>query len=407
MWLGDKMKKVLFIVRDMRFGGVQKSLLSFLQCLTASEYKNMYEIHLLVLDPTGKMLDQIPPQIRVIKPSGPTRWMASRMNKELLTKYCSVLGIIGEIRWLLKKKLRLFPKQFNTEQKVWFNWRNLIPEHNETYDIVVSYQDGESNYYAIDKVKAKEKILWLHIDYQKPGYDPAFDLRYYEACDAVITVSDNCRKCFLDVFPQFEGKTHVLENITSSDYVLVQGNNGRALEYEQSKGTKILSVGRLNVQKGFDIAIEAAKKLRNAGREFLWLIVGEGPERERLQQQIDTNNLSACFKMIGVRENPYAYMNACDLVVMSSRYEGKPIVLDEVKIFCKPIVSTCYPTVNASLEHGKNGWIVDITPEALCEGIMHMIDDKNLRGDIVAYLETQPKGNIQELQHYVQVMLER
>ena len=406
MWLGDRMKKVLFIVRDMRLGGVQKSLLSFLQCLGASEQINEYEIHLLVLDPRGELLKQIPSKTKVIYPPKLVRWMSSRLNKELLTQYCSALGIIGEIRWLLKKKLRLFPKQLNTEQKVWFNWRNLIPKHNETYDIVVSYQDGESNYYAIDKVEAKRKVLWLHSDYQKQRYDPAFDLQYYDSCDAVITVSENCRKCFLEEFPQFEGKTYVLENITSADYVLDMGNKPMKLEYNQSTGTKILSVGRLNWQKGFDIAIGAAKFLRNAGANFLWLVVGEGSERESLQQQIDDSGLSEYFKLVGARNNPYVYMKACDILVQPSRIEGKSIVLDEAKIFCKPIVSTNYSTVSDSLEHGKSGWIVDMTPEALCEGILRVTGDEILREELISYLKNQPKGNVQELQRYIQLMLE-
>ena len=400
------MKKILFIVRDMRFGGVQKSLLSFFQSFAASEYKDLYEIHLLVLDPRGKLLDQIPKQIKIIHPPKLIRWMSSRLNKELLRKHFSARGIIGELRWLVKNKLQLLPKQLNTEQKVWFNWRSLIPKHDEPYDIVVSYQDGESNYYAIDKVEAKRKILWLHSDYQKQHYDPDFDRQYYSACDTIITVSQDCRKCFLEVFPHTEEKTYVLENITSSDYVLKMGNKPTELEYSHSMATKILSVGRLHPQKGFDIAISAAKKMRDAGASFLWLVVGEGAERESLQHQIDKNGLSEYFKLVGARNNPYAYMKACDILVQPSRVEGKSIVLDEAKIFCKPIVSTNYSTVCASLEHGKSGWIVDTTPEALCEGILRVIDDEKLRKDMIAYLETQPKGNVQELQRYIQVMLE-
>jgi len=401
-----KMKKVLFIVRDMKLGGVQKSILSFLQCFAGSEYQNQYEIHLLVLEPKGELLSQVPQQIRRIQPGNLLRWMSSKMNKNLFTKFWSVRGFCGELRWLVQKKLHILPKQLNIEQKVWFSWKDSIPEHDEVYDIVVSYQDGESNYYAMDKVVAKKKVLWLHIDYQKPGYDPVFDQRYYEACDAVVTVSENCRKCFLQVFPQFEDKTYVLENITSADQILNQGNEPMELEYGQCTSTKILSVGRLNSQKGFDIAIDAAKLLRDTGVDFLWLVVGEGFERENLQKQIDLNGISDCFKLVGSRENPYAYMKACDILVQSSRYEGKPIVLDEAKIFCKPIVSTNYSTVNASIEHGKSGWIVDMTPQALCEGILRIMEDEKLRDALTGYLETQPKGNIQELKRYIQVMLE-
>ena len=282
----------------------------------------------------------------------------------------------------------------------------MLPEHEEEYDVVVSYQDGESGYYAIDRVRAKKKILWLHSDYQKQGYDPAFDERFYKTCNAIVTVSEKCRSCFLREFPHFEDKTYILENITSSEGVLSRGNAAEVLEYGQYPMTKILSVGRLNWQKGFDIAIDAAKLLQETGVDFLWLVVGDGSEREQLQRQIEENGVSGCFKLIGAKENPYPYMKACDILVQPSRIEGRSIVLDEAKIFCKPIVATNYSTVKDSIEHGKSGWIVDMTPQALSEGILHMMQDDKLRDELVRYLEVQPKGNVQELRRYIQIMLE-
>lgn len=400
------MKKVLFVVRDMRLGGVPKSLLSFLQCFVGSKYAAQYDLHLLVLDPRGELLSQVPSQVKVIYPSKPVRWMSSRLNMDLLKKYYLIPGIIGEIRWIVKKKLHMLPKHLNTEQKVWFHWCSLVPDHDEIYDIVVSYQDGESNYYAMDKVKAAKKVLWLHSDYQKQGYDAAFDKQFYEDCDAVVTISEKCRSCFLQEFPLFEEKTYLLENITSAESVMCQGNVQAALEYDSGLATKILSVGRLNWQKGFDIAIDAAKLLREAGADFLWLIVGDGSERDSLEKQIVDNSVSECFRLIGARENPYPYMKACDILVQPSRVEGKSIVLDEAKVFCKPIIATNYSTVKDSIEHGKNGWIVDMTPQALSEGILHLIHNKSLRDGLTNYLKAQPKGNIQELQHYIQIMFE-
>ena len=401
------MKKILLIVRDMRIGGVPQSLLSFLQCFVCTEYIEQYEVHLLVLDLRGELMHQIPRQIWMIQPSRTLRWMSSRMNKDLLQKYFSVRGIIGEASWLVKKKLGMLPKHFNIAQKVWLNWQKLVPGLDEIYDVVVSYQDGESNYYAMDKVNAQKKVLWVHSDYQERGYDPAFDKRFYEGCDAIVTISEKCRRSIEQAFPELANKIHVLENITSSERILSRADEAAAPEYEQSAALKLLSVGRLNWQKGFDIAIDAAKMLRENGEDFLWLIVGEGSEREKLQQQIDANGVSECFKLIGARENPYSYMKACDILVQSSRIEGKSIVLDEAKIFCKPIIATNYTTVKDSIEHGTSGWVVDMTPQALCDGITRMMHDQALQNRLCSYLENQPKGNIKELQRYIQIVLEQ
>lgn len=399
------MKKVLFILHSMRIGGIQKSLVSFLQCLVESEYAEQYELHILIQDPAGMFLSQIPPQIKKISAPKTMRWMGSKFDGKLFRDCFSLGGILGEASWIVRKRFGLFPEKLNGQQKLWLNWERLIPENEETYDVVVSYQDGASNYYAIDKVKASRKILWVHSEYQKLKYNPEFDRRYFEKCDAIVTISEKCRNCIAREFPQLSDKIHVLENITSPDFVLARGREGVAPDYEDSTAVRLLSVGRLDHAKGFDIAVEAAKLLREAGVEYIWLIVGDGPEHERLRQQIDHYGLAEHFRLLGAKENPYTYMKACDILVQPSRFEGKSIVLDEVKVFCKPIISTNYTTVYDAIEHGRNGWIVDMTPQALCEGIVHLIRDAELRAEFSCYLERQPKGNVKELEKYIQVML--
>lgn len=64
-----------------------------------------------------------------------------------------------------------------------------------------------------------------------------------------------------------------------------------------------------------------------------------------MEKQINENGLDEIVKLIGLRANPYPYIKNADIFVMTSRYEGKSIALDEAKILCKPIVVTKYPTV--------------------------------------------------------------
>ena len=168
---------------------------------------------------------------------------------------------------------------------------------------------------------------------------------------------------------------------------------------------KLLTVGRLHPQKGIDLAVEAARILREKGVEFLWLVAGDGSERPKLQRKIDQYGLGDYFRLIGSRSNPYAYMRACDILVQPSRVEGKSIVLDEAKILCKPIVSTSYTTVGDAIEHGVTGWITEMNGEALAEGIARMIRDHELRSSLSAQLQHLPKGNDAELKRYVQLML--
>jgi len=333
------------------------------------------------------------------------RWMGSALKPDLILKHPSLRGMIGELGWIIRKKLRLFPKGLNTEQKLWACWHRLLPEQSGEYDVAVSYLDGVTNYYIMDKVRAAKKVLWYHSDYQKQGYAPWFDRRTLEDCSRIITISDTCRDCLLREFPQLKDKIDVVENITSAEQLRCWSLQGECPEYDGAQGVKLLTVGRLHPQKGIDIAIEAARVLKEKGFAFRWLVAGDGAQRESLQQLIDRYQLNDQFILMGARSNPYAYMRGCDILVQPSRVEGKSIVLDEAKILCKPIVSTNYTTVGDAIEHGVTGWITEMNGEALAEGVIRMAQDHQLREKLIDHLQSLPKGNDAELKRYIDFML--
>lgn len=399
------MKKILIVIHDLQIGGAQKGLVNFLRCFHDAGKTDAYDIRLLVLKPDGALSSSIPGTIKQVMPSHVMQWFSSHLHPNLLWKCFSIRGILGEIWWLIGRQFHLFSESLSRSQKMWECWKTFLPEDSEVYDVAVSYMDGGPSYYVMDKVKAKKKILWVHSEYQKQGYLPEYDRAYYESCDGIVTISERCRQCILKEFPQLAEKVHVLENITSFDHVLKKSREKLSTEFP-SEGLKILSVGRLHEQKGFDMAIEAAALLKNANIPFTWLVAGEGSEREKLQRMIDDLGLSECFVLVGARENPYVYMRECTILVQPSRVEGKSIVLDEAKILCKPIVATNYTTVWDSIDHGVTGWIVEMTPEGIAGGIIKLWKDDVLRSMLVENLSVCAKGNEEELNRYINIMFE-
>lgn len=398
------MKKILILIHDMNIGGAQKSLLSFCQTLASSTECENYEVHLMPISPSGAFMSQIPAQIQIRKPPAELRWLGSHFSIKLLKKHFSIRSLCGEVLWLARKRLGILPPQLSIQQALWESWKNFIPELDETYDVAVSYMDGVPNYFVMDKVRARKKVLWVHSEYQKQGYDAAYDANYFGKCDGIITISENCRNCILAEFPEHAEKTYVLENITSGVNVVKRSMEYASDEFSGVEGWKLLSVGRLNPQKGFDLAIDAAKSLRDSEIDFLWLIVGEGTERQLLQGMIEERDLSEYVRLIGARDNPYVYMSECDLLIQPSRVEGKSIVLDEAKILCKPIVATNYTTVRDSIEHGKTGWIVEMDPEAIAAGIRKLCENTALREQLCDCLNHLSKGNEAELKKYIEIM---
>lgn len=398
------MKKILIVIHNMGIGGAQKSLLSFLQCLAAEKRRQEYDIHVMPLDPTGEFLAQVPECFTVKLPENVLRWMGTAMNRDLLLKHFSLRGLVGKCVWLLRKRLGKFPNGLNTPQRIWYSWKTMIPSCEEQYDVAIAYMDGTPAYYVMDKVRAKKKVLWVHNDYEKVLYDVVFDEPYYDRSDVVVTISQECSDALVRMHGAQKEKICILENITSPAQVLEKSREGHCTEFDGDVGLRLLTVGRLHTQKGIDMAVEAAKRLKSAGMKYTWLVVGEGGERRLLEDMIQTADVADCFHLVGARNNPYSYMRECDILVQSSRYEGKSIVLDEAKILCKPIVVTDYSTVHDAIVHGETGWIVSMSGEAIAEGIQHLNAHPEHLHKIVVNLQQLPKGNEPLVGDYIKTM---
>ena len=122
------------------------------------------------------------------------------------------------------------------------------------------------------------------------------------------------------------------------------------------------------------------------------------------QAQIDAKALKDVVFLHGTRDNPYAYMKGCDVLVQSSRYEGKSVVLDEAKMLCTPIVATAYPTVGDQVQDGLEGIVIPMTAEGIADGVQRMLEDASLRGEITAYLAAHEYGNQQEVAKYMALL---
>ena len=82
--------------------------------------------------------------------------------------------------------------------------------------------------------------------------------------------------------------------------------------------------------------------------------------------------------MLGMKKNPYKYMNAADIYVQCSRYEGFSTTIREAKMLCKPIVATDCQGINDQIENGINGTLVGMNAESICQGILKLANNKKI-----------------------------
>jgi len=145
------------------------------------------------------------------------------------------------------------------------------------------------------------------------------------------------------------------------------------------KDNIILAVGRLHSVKQFDLLISIYAKLKT---DYKLYIVGDGPEKEKLQNLIKNLNLENKIFLEGQKKNVYEYYKRAKIFVLTSKHEAFPNVLLEALYFGCAIVSfDCDYGPRAILENSKNGFLVKNNDEFM-EKVKSLIADDNLQTNI-------------------------
>lgn len=149
----------------------------------------------------------------------------------------------------------------------------------------------------------------------------------------------------------------------------------------------ILAVGRLDHIKGFSVLIDACKKYKDSGGKFDCIIIGNGPLKDQLQNQIDNNNLSNYVKLVGVmpQEKIKEYLSRATLFVLPSvvtdkgDMDGIPVALMEAMAVGVPVISTTVSGIPELIHNESNGLVVSPNDSsALADAIDKLINDTNL-----------------------------
>ena len=135
-------------------------------------------------------------------------------------------------------------------------------------------------------------------------------------------------------------------------------------------------VCELRAQKALEVLFEAAARLRGELPALKVLVAGDGPERERLEAEVERLGLEGTVLLLGIRRDVPALLDALDVAVLSSDYEGSPLSVMEYMAAGKPIVSTCVGGVPELLEDGRDAVLVEPRdPEAFAEAIGRLLRD--------------------------------
>ncbi|MCY9692629.1 glycosyltransferase [Paenibacillus alginolyticus] len=383
-------KSVLFVMNNLNCGGAEKALISLLDTIDYSKY----DVDLFLMKHEGLFLSKIPNNVNLLEEPNEYKYFDMSIKLALLDCLKNGRLDIAISRLLAGIIIKTEKNRVRCEQRVWMYISKSLKNINKKYDIAVGYLEKTPIYFCVDKVDANTKIGFIHNDYDQLGMDPLLDQPYFERLENIVTVSEECGKILRNRFPMYNDKVKVMYNIVSPSTI-----NKMSLEQgiTWDEGVKIVSVGRLNKQKNFELAVETCKELVKNGYSVKWYIIGEGEEREELERIIGENNLQETFILLGIKENPYPYIKEADIYVQPSRFEGKSIAIDEAKILHKPIVVTNFSTAKDQITNHDNGLIVEMNSKSLYEGIASLINNEALREHFTCQLSNEQLGTESEI----------
>lgn len=139
------------------------------------------------------------------------------------------------------------------------------------------------------------------------------------------------------------------------------------------KVSTFVSVGRFSPEKNQSRLIRAFALVHAARPDTRLLLIGSGPLEKKLRSLVSDLRLEEAVQFTGQLPNPYILMEAADCFVLSSDYEGQPMVILEAKMLGLPIVTTAFGSVRSAVPEGT-GKVVDLTDEALAEGMIEFLD---------------------------------
>lgn len=395
-------QNIVFVIPSLDAGGAEKSLVNLLNTIDYS----LYNVDLVLLHKKGIFLGMLPKEVEVLD----LNFNYITFSKELIASCFTYLKqgkfnlIFSRILFFVKNKF--IKNKAVAEQKSWQNIKKAIEVLPKKYDAAIGFLEKSSLYFAVDKIDAKVKIGWIHTTYSNSGMMPEFDLDYFKKCNAVIAVSHDCELDLQNNFPEVKNKFKTIYNIVSTAVIYNLSNEKNEDVHFINSENSIVTVARLSLEKGIDLAVATSKILSEKNINFKWFVIGDGPERENLEFKINAHNLQKHFYLIGLKQNPYPYLKSCKIYVQPSQYEGKSMAIEEAKILCKPVIVTNFLTAKDQINTGINGIISEMNAESLAREIINVLQNAALQEKLQQNLSKEKLGTEDEINKLYEIINE-
>jgi glycosyltransferase involved in cell wall biosynthesis len=257
------------------------------------------------------------------------------------------------------------------------------------YAAAVSYAQWIPPSLWVKKIKAKKRIQWCHVDLATIGLRfPLQEPKGRKGIDVFVAVSKAAADSIVALDKNLRHKTLTIHNCVNEETIRKKAKEPQNQIIPHGNMLNLVTVGRLAHEKGIDRAIQVHRKLHEDGFRFHWYFIGDGALKEELQEMARNAGLENYIHFLGLKKNPYPYIQDSDIFVLCSRSESWGLVVSEAMILHKPIVSTKLDGVCEQIRSGENGLIVPNNEEGLYAGIKSLIQNTTMRNQFSKALES-------------------
>ena len=325
-------KDLLFADKDLRIGGIESAQVNLINHIDF----NKYNVTLILEEKRGELLKKIDSRV-IVK-----ELKVSNNRNTIIRK---IINVIRKILFSI------------------FNYNN--------YDFSCCYTTYSFSSNKIAKLASKNSSFYVHSDYKyiypdEKDFREFFDSRKVYEYKNIIFVSNEARDSFIKIYKELKDKTIVLNNFV--DIERIKELSKKDIDIERKKGkTLFVFVGRLDdSSKKLKKAINLTNKIKDIE---LW-IIGDGPDRKMYEEYANDNNR---IKFFGKKENPYPYMNKADYIILTSDYEGFPVIYLEALVLEKQIITTI-KTSDESINIEKHAYIISKDEKTMVEEVKDILD---------------------------------
>lgn len=382
------MKKILIVCDSLRMGGIQKSLINFLNHIDTSKYN----VDLFLFSKINDFEHNINPNIKIKSARGLLK-IANYTNE-----YAKRKGII----FLIIRKIIAFLCLIFTSNFI-YSLLFLFQKKIGDYDIAISYSNNVSNKsiyfgsnkFILEKVNSKIKISYVHIDY---------DLIYskfinseYQKFDYIWFVSNYIKDEFLKYNKYLEKKCFVLNNFIDEEF-----NVKNTEKFITNKKFNIVTIGRLDENKSQIDSINVACQLVKRNIDFEWILIGNGPEYLNIKNEIENNNLTNYVKLVGNKKNVVDYLKNADVFVSFSKSESYGLAIAEALMANVIVVARFFPAV---LEVINDNGIVCSNNEEIVDNLYKLFTNKSeyIKWKNKSFLKFNNDKNLKKLEELLEM----